>query len=124
MKYIIVLILLLTGCASEPREKIIFGPPKFISPVIIHPAPPKAVKLTPPTFTIITDDNASAVFSRNAGPYFAVTADGYENLSRNVQELRRYILELQQQVLFYKKSIEDYEKYSTETSNEANRKSD
>jgi hypothetical protein len=39
---------------------------------------------------------------------FAVNTDGYETLSVNVQELRRYIIELQGVVIYYKNSIEEY----------------
>ena len=66
--------------------------------------------MTPPTFSILTKDNALSYFEKSGhSVVFAVNTEGYEALSGNIQELRRYILESQSVIEFYKRYIEEKE---------------
>ena len=105
MKIVIIMsILLLAGCI--PQKAIIIGPPPQYEAKITEPIAPEPVKLQTPTFSIITPQNSEAYFSKNPeGAVFGVTPQGYEILSLNIQELRRYILELQETIKAYQKLL-------------------
>jgi len=99
--------LLLAGCASDP---IVITESKYISPVPVHPPLPTSVDLSPPKFYVITELNCESVFLKTSeDAFFAVSATGYQELAENVQKLRRYILELQNLLVFYREAI-DYQK--------------
>lgn len=109
------LVIFLMGCAGKEVPVLQV---KTVPPVVIHPPLPTSVNLTPPKFFIITETNCSTVFSQNSeDAYFGVSSTGYQDLSQNVQELRRYILELQNLIVFYKKSL-DYQQEAASTNNE------
>jgi len=109
---ILVLFLLLAGCAAKPT---VLPPPPLVSPVIIHPSSPTPVELEAPQFYVLTPNNIDKFFEREGvAVVFAVSTDGYESLALNIQELRRYINELQGVVLYYKTSIEEYEKVTND----------
>jgi hypothetical protein len=101
MRYLIVGILFIAGCANQPLP----GPSKYIPPVVVDPPLPVAVNLTPPKFYILTETTCESAF-KDESAYFSVSAEGYQSLSENVQELRRYILELQSLVEFYMRSMD------------------
>lgn len=101
---ILLICLLLSGCmASKP---VIIGPPPQYEREVIEPTLPEPVELGVPTFSIITPQNSATYFKDNPeGAVFGVTPQGYETLSLNIQELRRYILELQEIIKAYQKLL-------------------
>ena len=85
--------LLLAGCAAK-QPKIIDKPVLYERPELVLP------KVQPVTqskveWVVITAANAEEKLSylktKPNVTYFALTAQGYQNLSMNVAELRRYI---------------------------------
>ena len=113
MRYFLIGILFIAGCANQPLPVS----PKYIPPVVVDPPLPVPVNLTPPKFYILTETTCESAF-KDESAYFSVSAQGYQSLSQNVQELRRYILELQALVEFYMKSI-DVMQEAAEKHNEA-----
>ena len=85
--------LLLSGCAAT-KPKIIDSPILIDRPELILPKVQPANQ-TSMEWVIITASNAEEKLemlkSKENVVYFALTAQGYQNLSMNVAELRRYI---------------------------------
>jgi hypothetical protein len=113
MKALLVLILLIniSACSffQKPTEVTVLPPP-IEKPTIVHPRLPSPVNLVPPTFSILTKDNALSYFETSGETVvFSVSAEGYEALAGNMQELRRYILESQSVIEFYKRYIDEKE---------------
>ena len=105
MKYLLFLsILALSGCVSSKPVPV---PPVDVPELeIIEPSLPTPVTLEAPTFYVLTEKNFQSFFNNTGeGSAFSVSAQGYEILSRNVQEMRRYILELQKTIEAYKKLL-------------------
>lgn len=84
---------MLVGCsASSP--KVIDKPVLYERPELVLPKV-QPVSQSKVEWTIITASNADEKLaylkSKQNVTYFAITAQGYENLSMNVSDLRRYI---------------------------------
>jgi hypothetical protein len=84
--------LLLAGCASKPKvvdKPVLYERPELVLPKV-QPATQSKVE-----WVVITASNAEEKLNylktQHNVTYFAVTAQGYQNLSMNVAELRRYI---------------------------------
>jgi len=120
--------LLLTGCASFS----LFGggkKPEPLPPVkvitetvkaeIYQPPLPQEISMTDVQFIVITKDNLNekvAEVERLLGGDFvvvAMTPKGYENMAGNLQELRRYIRQQKEIILYYREV--------TKTGDDANR---
>lgn len=82
---------------TKPREVAIYQPP--------FPAP---VRLEPVRWFVITADNLEEKLAElrdlQGGNYvvFAMTPQSYENVSYNIQELRRYIGQQTEIILYYR----------------------
>jgi hypothetical protein len=85
--------LLLAGCAST-KPKIVEAPILIDRPELILPKVQPANQASM-EWVVITASNADEKLemlkSKDNVVYFALTAQGYQNLSMNVAELRRYI---------------------------------
>ena len=84
--------LLLAGCASKPKvvdKPILYDRPELVLPKV-QPATQSKVE-----WVVITAANAEEKLNylktQQNVTYFALTAQGYQNLSMNVADLRRYI---------------------------------
>ena len=104
MKKIFFLSLFLSGCASAPPPPIVQDCPK---PLVLNPRPIEAVSLKPVKFYVVSEKNLEVFLKEiqdvSSGVFYAVTPAGYQSLAHNVQELRRYIKESQNAILFYQK---------------------
>lgn len=82
---------------TKPVEKYIYQPPQ-----------PPALKLENVKFFVITEENLEQKIQeikKIMGDQFvvyAITPPAYENLSYNMQELRRYIRQQQEIIVYYK----------------------
>lgn len=103
MKKIFFLSLFLSGCASAPPP-IVQECPK---PLVLNPPPIEAVSLKPVKFYVVSEKNLETFLKEiedvSSGVFYAITPAGYQSLANNVQELRRYIKESQNTILFYQK---------------------
>lgn len=91
-KLAILPLIFLAACAKEPvyTKPVVVEKPKFVPPAI-SPA-----NQAPFEWVVITKDNMQeklAELEKTEGVVvlFALTPQGYQNLSMNVSELRRYI---------------------------------
>lgn len=110
MKKLLLLIAIfsLSGCGT--LQSIITKPEVTDRPKIFLPEPMPAQQL-PIEWTIITKENFDAKvkeIEKNGGTVvlFAITPEGYQNLSLNVAELRRYIQQQDAIIVALKKYYE------------------
>lgn len=102
MKKVALLTVFLVGCTTmEVTPKGVCDP----IPIIDPPMPPPIV-LNAPEFYVVSNENREAFDMRiqrdSNGVFYAITPSGYTILAENMQELRRYIRELQQVVIYYR----------------------
>ena len=96
---------------------------------IYHPPLPKAIQLERPDWFVVSENNIDEFLEKlskiqgvEAVPtFFALSPQGYEKMSGNLQEMRRYILE-QKEIIVYYKTVTTPEN-PTEVSSEGNRPS-
>lgn len=105
-KILLILVLALASCSwqKEKEPEPVFLPSE---PIIIHPPPPDAIELKSVKFYVVSEKNLDKFLEEmktSDGVFYAITPTGYENMSYNVQELRRYVKELQTVLLFYRKA--------------------
>ena len=107
-------ILLLSGCGLLGREPYVPETKKVevvtvTQPAAVyHPAPPNAIStlpvewkvLTPETMQEYLDDLNEGNAPTNA--YYGLSTKGYENLSANMAEVKRYIRQVLSIVQYYK----------------------
>jgi len=129
---LLVLILLISSCSMGGRRatpnpvEIITEP---IQIEIYHPPLPKAIQLERPDWFVVSENNIDEFLEKlskiqgvEAVPtFFALSPQGYEKMSGNLQEMRRYILE-QKEIIVYYKTVTTPEN-PTEVSSEGNRPS-
>ena len=77
---------------------------------IYHPPLPKAIQLERPDWFVVSENNIDEFLEKlskiqgvEAVPtFFALSPQGYEKMSGNLQEMRRYILEQKEIIVYYK----------------------
>jgi hypothetical protein len=125
---VILITLLLSGCASLPslwgdkEEKNIPPPPAEVKVVtkpvplkIYQPPLPSEISLENVDFFVITKDNfdeQSQRIEKMLGGEFvvmALTPQGYENMAYNLQEIRRYIRQQKEIILYYREATKSEE---------------
>ena len=111
---LIILITLISGCStfggrkSAPNPVVIETAPIEIE--IYHPPLPDPIKLERPGWYVVSDKNLDEFIAKLAKiqgvegtpTFFAFTPQGYEKMSANLQEMRRYILEQKEIIVYYK----------------------
>jgi predicted transcriptional regulator len=114
-------ILLLSGCGLLGREPYIpeTKPVEVVTVIkpaaVYHPALPNAIStlpvewkvLTPQTMQEYLDDLEEGNAPTNA--YYGLSTKGYENLSTNMAEVKRYIRQVLTIVQYYKNLDEELE---------------
>lgn len=108
--------LLLSSCSllgfnkPDPEPRIVTVT-KIEYPTIQVPVRPQPVELNDVKFYVVTPDNLDeflAEFEEDNGQivFVATSVPSYENLSINLQELRRYILQQKEIILYYEKAVD------------------
>lgn len=107
-KYLMIsfLIPLISGCTEKPPVDI---DPIVQKPIAIQPRP-KPVSLNDVKFYVVTEENLDEFITefkkKNLQLVFvAMSVRDYENISLNVQELRRYIKQQKSIIVYYEESI-------------------
>ena len=124
LRHLLILTLLISTTACSTLQKVqrleVFSTPVERAPIPMQP-PPAPVKLRSVEWYVVTedtyDDFKEKLVNRQGLPvWYSITVNDYENLSINLEELRRYIIEQQQLLKYYEKAItEDSEEKNTET---------
>ena len=129
MKYfIIVLLVLLQGCSWMPRlewgkDEQVFVPPepkiitveKKVPLRIFQPPLPMEIDLLDVNFFVITEENydekkkeIEKILDGNF-VVFALTPDGYEKMAENFQEVRRYVRQQKELIIYYREATTETE---------------
>ncbi len=111
----LVVLLMISACSSF-REKEIVTVPTVVEKVEI-PAPtiqivnrPNPVKMKDADIVVVTENNLEDVMSRikdTQGEFvlYAMTASSFEALALNFEEIKRFIEEQNQIILYYEKAV-------------------
>ena len=105
-------LVLLTGCSSlwktDPEIKIVTKIEKTVVPIVPRPKP---VQLNDVKIYVVSRDENYEEFikefeAKNGGDaYIAISVKDYENLSLNFAELRRYIEQQKQIIIYYEDAV-------------------
>jgi hypothetical protein len=107
-------LLLLTGCSSlslfsdpEPKVVTVTNTVKTTVPIV---ARPKQVQLNDVKIYVVSKENYDEFVkefeAKNGGDaYIAISVKDYENLSLNFAELRRYIEQQKQIIVYYENAV-------------------
>lgn len=120
--------LLISGCSWMPsfkwgKDEQVFVPPepKIITvekkvPLRIYQPPlPQEIDLLNVNFFVITEENleeqVKTIEKLLDGQFvvFALTPDGYEKMAENFQEVRRYVRQQKELILYYRKATTETE---------------
>jgi hypothetical protein len=109
-------LLTLTGCSSlwsqpEPKIVTVTNTVKTTVPIVPHP---KQVQLNDIKIYVVSKENydefVSEFEAKNGGDaYIAISVKDYENLSLNFAELRRYIEQQKQIIVYYEEAVKPEE---------------
>lgn len=118
--YSLLLILTVAGCSSftpklpEPEVRI-KTVTEFRTLDIYQPPLPKEIGLQDVEFFVVTEKNFEEQVKRlqkiQDGTYvlFGLTPQDYENMAYNLQELRRYIRQQKEIIIYYRKATQSDE---------------
>jgi len=105
---------LLTGCGSfsfkppEPLPPQIITVKEFVPLEIYQPPRPAPVEMLDVTFFVITEENIQEqiekIESLSGGQFviFALTPDGYHKMAANLQEIRRFVRQQNELIVYYR----------------------
>lgn len=99
--------LLLGACAGS--EKIVTQT-VIQNPMILHPSPPSQLRLGEVRFYVFNKEKLEEFLAKAEADgeqiaLFAMTAEGYEALTLNFQEMKRYIRAQKEIILYYRRVI-------------------
>lgn len=112
LKLIAVLLTLsMTSGCSTIRD--LMNPPvkietitKTVERKIVQPQMPRAIDLKEPGWIVVSDKNIDEfekLIKDEKMAMFAMTADDYEIMAGNMQEIKRYVTQLKQVIVYYRK---------------------
>ena len=108
---LIVTLLLSSGCSSILPEPKIIIQTEIVERQIPTVPLPKQVQLNDITIYVVSPEQNFEEFKaefeakNGADSYIAISVKDYENLSMNIAELRRYILQQKQIILYYEDAV-------------------
>ena len=99
---------LLTSCGSIKTLEIFSSP---VEKKIIQPADPRPVKLELLKFDVVTSDNIDEFLAEvkkaqknDEYVFYAISPKNFEVLALNMQEIKRFIMQQQDIIIYYKKA--------------------
>ena len=106
------LLLVSLSSSSWKPEKEVVVQTKIVKPVIEIKERPKGVKMLPVKFYVVTEKNYEEFkerFKKDNGEFvfYAMSVPSYENLALDMAELRRYIEQQKEIIIYYEKAVKD-----------------
>ena len=100
--------MMVSSCSLVPTKKEVEITTKAIERTIIQPVMPREIDLKEPYWYVVSDKNIDEFLSRvekDQGQvvFFAMSVPDYELMAYIMQELKRYINELKEVVVYYRK---------------------
>ena len=126
MRILLISFLLLGGCSLiQPQplpapEPVIKTVTQYKTLEIYQPPLPKAIDLQDVEFFVVTEKNLDEQIKKlekmQDGTYvlFGMTPQDYENMAYNLQELRRYIRQQKEIIIYYRQATQDDENTDAE----------
>ena len=107
----LLLLVSLSSCSWKPEKEVVVQT-KIVKPVIEIKERPKGVKMLPVKFYVVTEKNYEEFkekFKRDNGDFvfYAMSVPSYENLALDMAELRRYIEQQKEIIIYYEKAVKD-----------------
>ena len=107
-------ILLLSSCSWKPEKEIVTVE-KVIAPTIAIAQKPRAVKMLDANIIVITEKNLPEVIKKvkaGMGEFVIYGLDpaSFKNLALNFEQIKRYIEQQNQIILYYEKAVKPKEK--------------
>lgn len=101
------ILMMASSCSLLPKTKQIEVTAKPLERTFVQPVMPREINLGVPQWIVVTPDNWEEQLARiekQEGEilFLAMTVPDYELMSVNMQELKRYITELKDVVVYYK----------------------
>lgn len=109
MKHLaLALMVFLAACARPDPEPVVVT--EFIKPNVQIQAQPRAVELRDVNFYVVTEENYGQFvenFTRENGRlvFVALSVEDYESLSLNLADLRRYLNQQKQIIIYYERAV-------------------
>ena len=100
------LTIMLSSCSLIPTKQIEISA-KPIDRQIAQPIMPREIDLKEPYWFVVSDKNIDEFLARvekeqGQEVFFAMSVPDYELMAYNMQELKRYIVELKEVVVYYR----------------------
>lgn len=118
--------LTLMGCSLIPEPKVLTVTKTVRTevPIVQHP---KAVQLNDVKIYVVNKDNyenfiKNYAAKNGADSYIAISVKDYENLSLNFAELRRYIQQQKQIIVYYETAVKPEERKDVGGGNKGSKK--
>ena len=107
----LLLLVTLSSCSWKPEKEVVVQT-KIVKPVIEIKERPKGVKMLPVKFYVVTEKNYEEFkekFKKENGDFvfYAMSVPSYENLALDMAELRRYIEQQKEIIIYYEKAVKD-----------------
>ena len=105
---ILTILMMVSSCSLVPTKKEVSITTKAIERTIIQPVMPREIDLKEPYWYVVSEKNIDEFLARiekDQGQvvFFAMSVPDYELMAYNMQELKRYINELKEVVVYYRK---------------------
>jgi len=107
----LLLLVSLSSCSWKPEKEVVVQT-KIVKPVIEIKERPKGVKMLSVKFYVVTEKNYEEFkekFKKDNGDFvfYAMSVPSYENLALDMAELRRYIEQQKEIIIYYEKAVKD-----------------
>ena len=112
--YLTASILLLSSCSWKPEKEVVTVE-KVIAPTIAIAQKPKPIKMLDANIIVITEKNLPEVIKKvkaGMGEFVIYGLDpaSFKNLALNFEQIKRYIEQQNQIILYYEKAVKPKEK--------------
>ena len=110
----LLLLVSLSSCSWKPEKEVVTVE-KVIAPTIAVAQKPKAVKMLDAKIIVITEKNLPEVIKKvkaGIGEFVIYGLDpiSFKNLALNLEQIKRYIEQQNQIILYYEKAVKPKEK--------------
>ena len=114
LTYLTASILLLSSCSWKPEKEVVTVE-KVIAPTIAIVQKPKPIKMLDANIIVITEKNLPEVIKKvkaGMGEFVIYGLDpaSFKNLALNFEQIKRYIEQQNQIILYYEKAVKPKEK--------------
>lgn len=110
---LLVLICLMFSCSTKIKQQPVIVEKRIATILVYHPPLPEGIILHPITWKVFTPtimDDYIKSLSKNIPDeqvWYAITPKTYESLAYNVQEMKRYILQMKALLKYYRENVKE-----------------